>query len=201
MTTPRCQLVDDATPMTYHLVSRCVRRGWLCGWDRLTRRDYSHRKHWLIKGLNQLGHAFSVNVLAYSIMSNHFHLVVHYDPTAPERWSDAEVLDRWMIAFPIKSPDGSMDVQKSDFCRRRWLKEPKRLQHMRNCLGSLSAFMKYLKQPIARRANLEDGCTGHFFEQRFYSGALLTEDAVIAAMAYVDLNRQIHQTDPKGLHH
>ena len=48
--------------------------------------------------------------------------------------------------------------------------------------------MKHLKQPIARRANLEDDCTGHFFDQRFYSGALLTEEALVAAMAYVDLN-------------
>ena len=48
--------------------------------------------------------------------------------------------------------------------------------------------MKHLKQPIARRANEEDGCKGHFFEQRFYSGALLNEEAVLAAMAYVDLN-------------
>ena len=48
--------------------------------------------------------------------------------------------------------------------------------------------MKHLKQPIARRANLEDDCTGHFFEQRFYSGALLSEKAVLAAMVYVDLN-------------
>ena len=48
--------------------------------------------------------------------------------------------------------------------------------------------MKLLKQPIARRANLEDGCVGHFFEQRFYSGALLSDNTVIAAMAYVDLN-------------
>ena len=43
-------------------------------------------------------------------------------------------------------------------------------------------------QPIARRANEEDGCDGHFFEQRFYSGALLGEEAILAAMAYVDLN-------------
>ncbi len=45
--------------------------------------------------------------------------------------------------------------------------------------------MQHLKQPIARRANEEDGCKGHFFEQRFYSGALLSEEA---AMAYVDVN-------------
>ena len=42
--------------------------------------------------------------------------------------------------------------------------------------------MKHLKQPVARRANLEDDCTGHFFEQRFYSGALLTGETLIAAM-------------------
>ena len=49
-------------------------------------------------------------------------------------------------------------------------------------------FMKHPKQAIAYRANKEDGCTGHFFEERFYSAALLDERAVIAAMAYVDLN-------------
>ena len=52
----------------------------------------------------------------------------------------------------------------------------------------LAREMQHLKQPIARRANEEDGCKGHFFEQRFYSGALLSEEAVLAAMAYVDLN-------------
>lgn len=48
--------------------------------------------------------------------------------------------------------------------------------------------MKHLKHPIAYQSNREDGCTRHFFEGRFYSGALLDESAVIAAMAYVDLN-------------
>jgi len=188
MTTPRCQLVDSDTPLFYHLVSRCVRRSWLCGWDQTTRRNYAHRKHWLITRLNQLSKAFAVEVHAYSIMSNHFHLVVFYDPTAPARWSDEEVVERWLIAFPITSQSDSADADRVRACRQAWLADPERLQHMRGCLGSLSAFMKYLKQPIARRANLEDGCTGHFFEQRFYSGALLSKEAVIAAMAYVDLN-------------
>ncbi|MBV1879133.1 MAG: hypothetical protein KUG79_15940, partial [Pseudomonadales bacterium] len=62
------------------------------------------------------------------------------------------------------------------------------LKRARNALGSLSTFMQHLKQPIAWRANREDHCTGHFFEGRFYSGALLSEQAVLATMAYVDLN-------------
>ena len=48
--------------------------------------------------------------------------------------------------------------------------------------------MKHLKQPIARRANEESGTKGHFHDSRFYSGALLSEAALLAAMAYVDLN-------------
>jgi hypothetical protein len=49
---------------------------------------------------------------------------------------------------------------------------PARLLHARERLGSLSMYLKHLKQPIAYQANREDRCSGHFFEGRFYSRAL-----------------------------
>lgn len=135
-----------------------------------------------------LGSAFAIDVHAYAIMSNHFHVVVFSDPLAPQSWSDDQVASRWLSICPPKDWRGKIDESRREMAHQQLVADPEQLAGVRTKLGSVSVFMKLLKQPIARRANEEDGCKGHFFEQRFYSGALLDDAAVVAAMAYVDLN-------------
>ena len=187
MATPRSRLVDDQVPMYYHLVSRCVQRAWLCGVDPHSGIDYSHRKQWIIDRMRHLTQCFAVEVAAYAIMANHFHLVVYFDPKACQRWSDKEVARRWVEAFPPKH-QGVVDESLQAWQLERLMDDEQALAAARRKLGNLSCFVQHLKQPIAWRANRETGCEGDYWANRFYSGALLTEEAVVAAMTYVDLN-------------
>ena len=62
MATPRYKLIDPTRPLHYHLISRCVRRAWLCGVDPVSGNDYSHRKGWLEQRLDHLAKNFAVSI-------------------------------------------------------------------------------------------------------------------------------------------
>ena len=75
MTRPRSTLVSVADTPYYHVIGRCVRRAFLCGEDALTGRSFSHRRHWMLNRLKLLTETFSIELCAYALMSNHYHLV------------------------------------------------------------------------------------------------------------------------------
>jgi REP element-mobilizing transposase RayT len=184
---PRTLLVVPDVAGTYHCVSRCVRRAFLCGDDAASGRNFDHRKQWLEDRLIELAEVFSVSVLAYAVMSNHLHVVVHVDPLAAATWSDEDIATRWVRIFPVRI-EGAVDEEGCQRKAAAMLGNAERLQEVRRRLADLSWFMRCLSEPIARLANAEDRCTGRFWEGRFKCQALLDDAAVLACMTYVDLN-------------
>lgn len=184
MTQARSQLIPPGTGGSFHCVQRCVRRAFLCGVDQYTGQSFEHRKAWVEARILILAECFAVAVHAYAVMSNHLHVVLEIDPARIAAWSHEDVMERWVRLFP--PPEDSDEARSKK--RLRLMSNPERMETVRARLGSLSWFMRCLAEPIARRANREDGCTGRFWEGRFKSQWLCDERALLAAMAYVDLN-------------
>jgi REP element-mobilizing transposase RayT len=77
---PRKHLFDPAEVGVYHCINRCVRRAFLCGQDALSGKCFEHRRGWIQDRLAFLAGQFGVNVMAFSIMSNHVHVVLRNRP-------------------------------------------------------------------------------------------------------------------------
>ncbi len=99
MTTARRQLIDAESTPFYHVINRCVRRAFLCGEDALSGRSYEHRRGWIVDKIRQLSSIFCIDVCAYAVMSNHYHLVLKIDLTAQQALSPFEVIERWTGLF------------------------------------------------------------------------------------------------------
>ena len=182
----KAQVSLEATPY-YHCTSRCVRRAFLCGADEHSGRNYEHRRQWIESRMRALAEVFAVELCAYAVMSNHYHVVLHVNPSRAAGWDEREVISRWHRLFaghpltrrclagePLSASEQRLVSELAELWRSRLL--------------DISWFMRCLNEGIARQANAEDECTGRFWEGRFSSQALLDDKALAACMAYVDLN-------------
>ncbi len=202
MTRARKTIVSiDDTPY-YHCVSRCVRRAFLCGVDHYSNTSYEHRRQWLEDKLHSVASAFAIKLCAYAVMSNHYHVVLHVRPDLAEQWSDREVVERWHTLFN-GTPFSQLYLANQPLgkAQKRRLKQD--IVKWRARLCDISWYMKIVNESIAKRANKEDNCSGHFWESRFKSQALLDERALLSCMAYVDLNpiRAAIAKTPEGSDH
>ncbi len=181
MTTPRKFLVDPQVTPFYHCISRCVRRALLCG------DEHAHRKQWIESRLQELAGIFAINVCGFSVMDNHLHVLLHLDLKRSQEWTTEEIARRWLALCPPRGVDGKqLTLTKQAIAELST--DEKRIAEVRRRLCDLGWFMKLLKEPIARRANKEDECTGAFWEGRFKSIAILDEASLLATCAYIDLN-------------
>ena len=184
----RCEICAADEVQAFHLINRCVRRTYLCGKDRRSGKDFSHRKEWIRERLEELAGIYGIDVLGFAVLSNHMHVVVRTRPDVVKSWSDDEVALRWWRLFPQRREESGAPAEPTEFELNAIRNDSAGLKEKRRRLADISWFMRCLAEPIARRGNKDDEVTGRFWEGRFRAQPLLDEMAITACMAYVDLN-------------
>ena len=94
-------------------------------------------------------------------MSNHFHAVLHINQAKSKGLTDIEVVQRWHQLY--KGTLVSQQFEHGEDLREdQWILLRRNIDEWRSRLMSISWFMRRLNETIARLANDEDECTGHF---------------------------------------
>ena len=135
----------------------------------------------------RLASVFYIDIASFAVLSNHYHLLLHVRRDDAFADTPKEIVQR---ALQIVSGNDITERFLNNERIEPWEHEMLNsfVDTWRSRLYDISWLMKFLNEGIARRANKEDDCTGHFWESRYKSQALLDEQAVLSCMAYIDLN-------------
>jgi hypothetical protein len=119
-----------------------------------------------------------IDLLCFSLLSNHFHLVLRSRPDIVLLWDDSEVARRWLMLCPIRRTlDGSSE-EPNEPELNGIRNDPEKLKKIRMRLSDISWWMRLPCQKIAQMANKEEGETGKFFLSRYGAVRLLDEEAI-----------------------
>ena len=152
MTQPRSQQIDLSVTPYYHCICRCVRRAFLCGRDHFSGKDFEHRKAWVTERLQLLVKVFAIDLCAYAVMSNHYHLVIRVDTAKAEDWTDQQVVHRWQQLFNlpplVQSYSKDQTTTEAEAIAAQTI-----IKTWRQRLQDISWFMRNLNEHLARKAN------------------------------------------------
>jgi len=77
MTHARHEQINPSEAPYYHYTACCVFRASLCGEDQFSGQSFEHRCQWILDRLTQLDQMFAIDICAYAVMSNYYHLVLY----------------------------------------------------------------------------------------------------------------------------
>ncbi len=192
----RAEIFDPSEIVAVHTMARTVRRCLLLGDDPYSGKNFDHRKGWIEDKLKLLAANFGIDLLAFSCLSNHFHLVLRSRPDVVATWDDTEVARRWWTLCPQRKVKREMNGQvvavpaePTEWDLNSIRNDPVKLAAVRSRLSNISWWMRLLCQYIALRANGEEGeGLGKFWQSRYKAVRILDEETLLACAAYVDLN-------------
>lgn len=162
---------------SYHVVSRLHEE--LAWWSDEEKEEY-------LRLLERLGRGFFVQIHAFCLMGNHFHLLMTAQEREASEASFGELVRRYRAIHGKRSDppigelqnDGTIDPDGDGGEER-----------LRTRLGDVSRFVQEFKQTLSRWYNRRRGRKGTIWQDRFRS--VITEksgDYEITQAAYIDLN-------------
>ena len=179
MPDPRRLIQPVTQSIHYHCISRVVDRNFVFG---------AHERDVFRKTMRQVEAFSGVRVITWTILSNHFHLLLEIAPRPTEPLSDAEILSRcrqlysadamigveWEFEDARRLGPNALEAVRAKYLRRMW---------------DLSEFMKTLKQKFTVWFNRKHAREGTLWERRFKS-VLVEGDwsCLLKVAAYIDLN-------------
>ncbi len=144
----------------YHVLSRTAGQQFLLG---------EAEKEFLLQRIRFLSTVYCVRIFTFAILSNHFHLLIQMEDA--RECSEEELQTRFRRYYGSK---------------RTFPKE--RAEHYRAKWSDLSEFVKEIKQGFSRWYNRQNNRQGTFWSERFRSPVVENGEALLACMAYIDLN-------------
>ena len=157
----------DATVGWYHLcASVAAVSGEYALEDAVVRRKLNEIIKWYAK-------AYCCQVAGFSIMGNHYHLVLRFD--ARHEISKEELMERALRFYP-----------RSKKLLEGW--PPGRWERFEQRIFDVSEFMRNVQAAFATWYNRMKSRKGRFWADRFKSTLLTTPHAVLECVMYVELN-------------
>ena len=190
MRQPRIKIAAEEAEAVYHCMSRSVNGERL--FDDVAK-EVLRRQFW------QVADYCGVRIVTYTIMSNHFHLLVR----VPQKTfvPDAELLRRYAVLYPMQT---RYQMARLEVIRQQLAADgPKAVAWRKRQLalmGDVSQFMKLVKQRFSTWFNRSHNRFGTLWAERFKSVLAEPEGQVPQIMAaYIDLNcvRAALVRDPK----
>ena len=154
------RMIIQGEPGVYHVISRTALKG-------LPFKDVDKDK--LLSIIRRYSRLFFVEILGFSLMSNHFHLVVRMLPE--DRFTVDELIKRIQDHYGV-----DVDVPEG------------RIPYYKEKLSSIGNFMKEIKQAFSVYYNRKHRRKGTLWGERFKSVIVENGETLVNCLAYVELN-------------
>jgi REP element-mobilizing transposase RayT len=160
---------------SYHIISR------VAGGELLFNGE---DKEYFYTFFERLASGFFVEIHAFAVMSNHFHILATGLEKDARNASKEELFRRYRLMYgknadpPIGRFDSGQFIPDADGGEER----------LRRRLGSISSFVKELKQGFSNWYNKKYNRTGYLWGGRFKGVILSKGEAQLVCSAYIDLN-------------